>query len=170
MAIIKYSDFVAESIEDGNVAEYLNRAYPLISLDSPSDYARQEKLYDDELAEESGSSIPTTPNIARFADRIAAKRFTKRKIEVPKEALVFFHNMTSNNYHIQVRYEIAKFFAKYSNEFDQYAAYFDGYKKLTEKRGFPDENSPYLIMSEIMLSLIAIIFGNNVARQINACL
>ena len=100
-----------------------------------------------------------------------SKRYHKQGggIKIPKEVLVNFYNMTENNFHVEVRYEIALYLQQYSEDMYEFVSYFNNMLKDENLRS-DRFNTAYLLMSDIMMVKIAKIFGDDIANTISDCL
>lgn len=90
-------------------------------------------------------------------------------LNIPEEVLVNLYGMTDNNYHVEVRYEIALYLQQYSPEMYEFVSYFGSMlkdNKLINNRFY----TAYLIMDGLMFLKIAAIFGGKVANELECCL
>lgn len=99
----------------------------------------------------------------------AKERSYDGMLNIPDEVLANFYNMTDNNYHVEVRYEIALYLSQYSDEMYEFVSYFGNMLK-DDKLKTNRFHSAYLIMDGLMSIKIAAIFGDEVLGRIDACL
>lgn len=90
-------------------------------------------------------------------------------LNIPEEVLVNFYGMTDNNYHVEVRYEIARYLQQYSPEMYEFVSYFESMLK-DDKLKNGRFNTTYLIMDGLMFLKITAIFGDKVANELECCL
>lgn len=120
---------------------------------------------------ESRKSYNSDENAKTMLNNYIRAEANKKEISVPMNILYHFNEMTSQNLHEEVRYEIANYLSHYSNEFEEFKNYYRSYMETKPYRNTPSEfGTMYFIMDECMFIKIAKVFGDKVAADIAACL
>lgn len=143
--------------------------YPYLAPDrEDGQYNKYLRMYTDLLRRGKKKAMPK-PDVSFEMEHIAENLKPKR-ISIPTHILVMFFTMTDENLHHEVRYEIARYLSKWSEDMRQFEDYFGNYLENAERRGTPKDACPYLVMTSMMMATIAKVFGEDTADKIYTCL
>lgn len=161
---------------DVKFAKELSSKYNCIGWDIENNYPDTVKSYEHKRNNIKGQ-LPSANNYADSAKKMIDHFVTddhckKKRISIPKNILYHFNELTSQNHHNEVRYEIANYLSHYSDQFEEYKAYFkyvidNGNSYIGHTNPFGSLN---LIVTDCMFVKITNVFGGKVARDIDACL
>jgi hypothetical protein len=179
MSHIKKIDEMVENQQDSfdvQFAKELSNKYHCICWDIENTYPDAADSYETMRNHTKGKKV--SPNdYAESAKKmidffVKDDHCKKKRIVIPKNILYHFAELTSQNHHYEVRYEIANYLSHYSDQFEEYKAF---YKYIIDKgNDYIGNTNPFgslqHIVTDCMFAKIASVFGGKVAMDIDACL
>jgi hypothetical protein len=160
---------IDESTTTSDIAEHFNREYPEIAIErGDSSWNRYRENIERRLANYHGG----TKDASGELENVGKSLRRKIRINISEDLLVWLANMTSENYHVEARYEIARYLSQFSDDMRQFEVYYRSFVEAFCNGGwnFPNDSEPRRIMDDMMFITIGKIFGAEVVRKLSCAL
>lgn len=155
--------------EHTDLAGYFSQEYPEIAIErGDRSWNRYKENIERRLANYHGSTKDTSGGL----ENVGKSLRRKVRIDISEDLLVWLANMTSENYHTEARYEIARYLSQFSDDMRQFEVYYRGFVEAFCNGGwnFPNDSEPRRIMDKMMFITIGKIFGAEVVRKLTCAL
>ena len=149
-----------------DLANHFSQEYPEIANErGDRAWSRYKENIERRLANYHGG----TKDASGGLENVGKSLRRKIRINISEDLLVWLANMTSENYHVEARYEIARYLSQFSDDMRQFEVYYKSFVEAFCENGwrFPNDSEPRRIMDEMMFITIGKIFGAEVVRKLS---